>query len=241
MKFAIAKEHRDFFQKNGLIEFEDFLSEEQVSTVNRAIDRVLTERLKVTPQRLKLLSSECVFSQGRDLWRSNEELKKIVCQPKFAEIASELIEKKPLRLGYDQLFPAHYQTKFSSKQQRIYAQFLEQTLSLESISGVSGVLCGLMICLGEKGELFSQEQFSIEGIDIYSRQAGHAIYFNPNALVNWRNFYAHSAYRYFLIVYTQNHSHYQLQVSDPHTHFLKQLGYVFNDKLNDRLHPIVYR
>jgi hypothetical protein len=240
MKFAIAKEHRDFFQKHGLVEFEEFLSQEQLMIMNQAIDQVLAERLKVPSPRLSLLSSEQLFLQGRDLWRANDNLKKNVCQPRFAEIASELIEKKPLRLGYDQFFPARYQSRFSPEQQRVYTQFIEQSVSLESISCMSGILCGLMLCLGEE-KAVSEAEFCGEGINVYPSKPGHAIYFNPQILVNWQHLYRHSPFRYFLIVYTQATSHYQLVVNDPHTHFLKHLGYIFNDKLNDRLHPIVYR
>lgn len=242
MKFAIAKEHRDFFQKQGIIEFEDFLSSDQLKLFNQAVDQALAERLSMPVERLKLLPSESFFAQGRDLSRANEVLRKYVCQARFAEIASELIEKKPLRLGYDQLFPARYQAKFGPEQkQKVYTQFIEQTTDLETISCLQGVVCGLMLCLGTTGQSIPEESVPVEGIDIYPRQPGHAIYFNPKTAINLHNLYAHPGQRFYLIVYTQATAHYQLQTHDPHTHTLKHLGYVFNDKLNDKLHPIVYR
>ena len=78
-----------------------------------AVDQVLSERLKTSQAQLRFISPEMLFLQGRDLWRSSPSLHKLAAQVRFAEIASELIEKKPLRLGYDQLIPApaHMQSR----------------------------------------------------------------------------------------------------------------------------------
>lgn len=240
MKFATAKEHRDFFQKHGWIEFEGLISDEQLVLVNQAIDQVLAERLNVSSDRLRLLASENFFLEGRDLWRSNQTLRKLVTQARFAEIASELIEKRPLRLGYDQFFPARIKTQFSQLTHQVYSHFLEQTAHLEDISCLQGVVCGLILALGGKSDVASEEGPS-DGIDIFPSQPGRVIVFKSNALVNWNNLYVHEGQRFYLIVYTQAFAYYQLQSRDPHTHALKRLGYIFNDKLNDKLHPIVYR
>ncbi|WP_068469058.1 hypothetical protein [Candidatus Protochlamydia phocaeensis] len=242
MKFAIAKEHKNFFQKQGMIEFEGFISSDQLALFNQAIDQALESRMDIPAERLRLQSSENLFLQGRDLWRANESLRKLVCQPRLAEIASELIEKKPLRLGYDQLFPARYQEKFSpSPQQRTYAQFLAQTTNLETISSLQGVACGLMLCLGAAGNTVRESEPALEGLDIFPSSPGQAIFFQPQAMANLEFLYAHPGHRFYLIVYAQASAYYQLQPQDPHTHALKHLGYVFNDKLNDKLNPIVYR
>ncbi len=241
MKFATAKEHRDFFQKQGWIEFEGFISNDQLALTNQAIDQVLSERLNVSLDRLRLLPSEQFYVQGRDLWRSNPTLRKFVTQMRFAEIAADLIEKKPLRLGYDQLFPARQQhTQFSKATPQVYSCFLEQTASLESVSCLKGVICGLVLALSSKQEE-SADQVSSEGIDVFPSQPGNAIFFQPSVPVKWNNLYAHLGQRFYLVVYTQASAHYQSQPQDPHTHALKRLGYVFNDKLGDKLHPIVYR
>lgn len=46
---------------------------------------------------------------------------------------------------------------------------------------------------------------------------------------------------YFLIGYGDKHSQYLYEIRDPNAHFLKSLGYVFGDRLNDNLHPILLR
>lgn len=239
MKFATAKEHRDFFQKNGWIEFDEFLSADQLDLTNSAIDRVLAERLNKTPAELRFASSEDLYLQGRDVWRMNPQLRKLVTQTRFAEIASDLIEKKPLRLGYDQLLPTRNKDQKMDDSKHVYATFLEQTANLEAVSCLRDVSCGLVLSLGASQEGVSE--LASEGIDIFPRKAGNVIFFRPDAPVKWDNLYTHQGERYYLIVYTQATAHYILQPHDPHTHALKRLGYIFNDRLKDNLHPIVYR
>ena len=248
MKFATAKEHRDFFQKNGWIEFEDFISNEQLILINQSINQVLSDRLKVTPQRLRTISSENIYMQGRDLWRSNSPLQKFISQPRFGEIVSELVEKKVFRLGYDQLLPARYQVQFSESTSKIYTKFLEQSLTLEAVSCLQGVTCGIMFALGEIENQESTNEMpasgsgdNSEGINVFPSKPGRVIFFQPNVNINWHELYSNPGQSFYLIVYTQATAHYQLQPQDPHTHDLKRLGYIFNDKLSDKLHPIVYR
>jgi hypothetical protein len=237
MKFATTKEHRDFFQKQGWIEFEGLVPNDQLDAVNQAIDQTLAERLNTSPDNIGFSSSEKLYLQGRDLWRSHPVLHKFVTQPRFAEIAVELIEKKPLRLGYDQLFPSCYHPLFEISS--AYSQFLKQIASLEAVSCLQGVACGLVFALSEKASILPERQ--ADGVDIFPNQAGHAIFFRPNVPVNWANVYSHFNQRFYLIVYTFASAYYQLQPHDPHTHALKRLGYIFNDRLSDKLNPIVYR
>lgn len=240
MKFSTAKEHRDFFHKQGWIEFEGFISPDQLPAIHQALDQVLAERLNVSPERLRLLTSEQFFLQGRDVWRSHPTLQKLVTRSLFAEIASELIEKKPLRLGYDQFFPSRHASPYSAKTSQVYSHFLEQNTSLEDVSCLKGVIGGLILALGGKQEVPVEENLQ-EGINVFPRQPGSVIFFKPDIPIPWKNLYAHAGQSFYLIVYTQAYAYYQLQPQDPHTHALKRLGYVFNDKLNDKLHPIVYR
>jgi hypothetical protein len=236
MKIAIAKEHRDFFQQKGWIEFENFLSPETVAQFNQHIDQVLSERLE--NQKLTHARSDELFMKGRDLWRSSSDLRKLTCQPRFAEIASELMEKKPVRLGYDQLFPARHTSSYSQTGQ-VYTKFLQLTAALDDISCIRGLLCGLMICLS--APLKNAESTPLEEIDIFPSAVGNAVFFQPHIPVDLSQLKEHPDQRYYLIVYTENQAQYYLQPQDPHTHVLKHLGYGFNDKLFDKLNPIVYR
>lgn len=244
MKFSTDKEHRDFFQKHGWIEFEDMLSADQCHTVKDEIDRVLAERLKIRPQEVSYLPAEKLYMQGRDLWRASAILQKFAMNLRFVEIAVELVEKRMLRFGYDQFFLEPNQNGSSEEPSQSYTRFLKEPLSLQACSYVHGVSCGLMVSLERKEnhEISEEEEtISSEGMDIFPSKPGHVIYFQPNIPINWKNFYRHVGQSFYLIVYANNNAYYQLEPQDPHTHMLKRLGYVFNDKLNDRLHPIIFR
>lgn len=244
MKFAIAKEHKDFFYKHGWIEFENFVSPEQLLLINAAVDQALADRLKIPLHKLPLHPSETFFLHGRDLSRSIAELRSFVLQARFSEIASELLEKKPLRLGYDQLFPARFNYpdfSINQKSKKPYQSFIEQAATIEEVSSLEGVLGGLMICLKKESKQNSHTKFEPNGIDIFPKLPGQVIFFGPSTLINWNNLYSHEGHRFYLIVYAQLTTLYQLKSRDSHAHYLKQLGYIINEKLTDKLNPIVYR
>lgn len=238
MKFAIAKEHRDFFQKKGWVEFENFLTSLQVKTLNQAIDHVLALSLKIKEHELRKASPQDCFLKGHDLWRKDKTIQKIAHSPHFAEIGSELIQKKPLRLAYDQLLPYQEENQeIFSKSSCSYNKFLNQVNSLETVSCIRGMACGLIIALKD-GE---NVQKQTDGIDIFPQRSGQAIFFQVSALVNWNYLFHHVGQSFYLITYAYNSAYYQLNIQDPHTHALKHLGYVFNDKLLDKLNPVIFR
>lgn len=243
MKFSTAKEHRDFFQKHGWIEFEEFLSYQQLAELNQAINKEMAKRTGDLEEKVPFLSSEKVFLQGRDLWRGNDFIKKFVVQPRLAEVVEELIEKKPLRLGCDQLFPPCQEALFPQESSQIYSKFLKQTETLQAVSCYQGIACGMMIALNEeenKGDE-GERDISLEGANLFPSKPGNVLLFQPNIPLNWSYLFHYPKRRYLLIIYTLANAYYKLEPSDPHTHLLKRLGYVFNDKLSDKLNPIVFR
>lgn len=244
MKFATSKEQRDFFQKNGWIEFEEMLSNDQLALMNQALDQVIAARLNVAPEKLGALAAEKIYLQGHDVWRSHPFLQKIATQTRLAEIGAGLIEKKILRLGYDQFFLGPPKKSHVLDNRSLFYQFLEKTTSLETVSCLQGVTCGLVFALGGNENVFPEEKpssFETHGMEIFPSQAGHAIFFQSHLPIHWSRLFELQGQRFYLIVYTNPTAHYQLQPEDPHTHALKRLGYIINDKLNDKLNPIVYR
>jgi hypothetical protein len=229
MKISIAKEHKDFFEKEGWIEFEELLTSSQLNQFNQAIDFALKAKLNTTPEKIKRMTQEELYAAGRDLSRHEETLRKLVTQPKLAEIASSLVGIRPLRLGYDQLLPPFIPSLFQDLTPQTYEKYIDNASTLEGTSCVKEVAVGLIICLGpddDEENLFNK---------------GSIIFFNPQAPLDLVRLKSHPDQRYLLIVYTESLANYILQVDDPHTHDLKNLGYVFNDKLRDKTHPIVYR
>lgn len=77
MRFSTSFEQRDFFSKNGQIEFEGLISLKECALLKKQ-------------------------TAGRDLWRKNAEIKKISLRPQLGEVATVLAQKKNIRIAYDQ-------------------------------------------------------------------------------------------------------------------------------------------
>lgn len=249
MKFSVASEHRQYFQKHLSIEFEGLLTQEQLTTLQTACGATLATRLETRPGRLKDKSADQIFSAGRDLWRSDDQIKKAVTQRLLAEIASELIERKPLRLGYDQFFPFPVQMQNFVSTESPFTDFLQQQPTIKEISCINNILCGLVLCLsGAKGKeildvapMNESPTLLIPPVNIFPKIAGHGVFFHPDARLDLYQLLERPSQDYLMIIYTQARSQYTLQESDLNTHALKRLGYVFGDRLSDKLNPIVYR
>lgn len=245
MRFAITGDHRSFFQKHQAIELEGLCSEEQLKVLASSCDTAIAQKLNLKFRNLIDQIPETMFANGRDLWRSNENLKKFVTQASLASVAAEITEQRLMRLGYVQLFPAI--SKGFDEQENPYSAFLKSQQSLEQVSCLQGVQCGLMLCLsGESLEVSSQNtNFDVSGfptnINIFSGKPGNGFLFSPQVTVDWKQLYNHLKQRYLLIVYTQATSVYVYKESDPQGNVMKQCGYCLGDKLSDKWNPIVHR
>lgn len=231
MKFALAKEHRDFFEKNGWIEFEDFLSPHAMSQLNTGIEQALEARSLAS-----IHESNALFLNGRDLWRDNEQLRKSISHPNFGKIAAELFDRHPLRLAYHQYLPPYHPPRFLAKNDNAYANFLTGTASLEEISGIQGIICGVLICLSQPSPL----QESAQG-DLFPKREGNIVYLAPQTLLDRSFISKRPGSSFYLMTYCTSTSFYISQPQDPLNHYLKSLGYNYNDALKERLHPILYR
>jgi hypothetical protein len=242
MKFTTSKEHRDFFQKNGWIEFEDLVLPDQLSLVNETIQEALRQRLHLSSvHSLQKASPEKLFAHGRDLWRDNSFLQKWISQTQFGEIAAELMMKKPLRLGYDQFLPQSQEKSLSPQKETlspIYSTFLQKNLSLQEVSCLSEVACAVVVALNSSENL----QKEANSNDAFPHKKGNIVFLQPSSSIDWSALPKyHEEQDLYMFVYTFSYSNYLLQPQDPHTHQLKRLGYIFNDKLSNKLHPIILR
>lgn len=234
MKFTVDSNHLDYFKKNNAIEFDAVLTEKQLANLREHTKRVLAFRLegeKMTPENL--------FKAGRDLFRADAGIRNIVTQKHLAEIAFELTQQKPLRLGYDQFYPSFPpMPSFINQNQNPYFQFLSSQPTLLEMSSIQGIQCGLMICLRAEEEKQNEQDASL----IFSNKPGNAVFFNPSAIVNFdRLTSATGESSYLLIVYVHAVSVYVLNTMDLNTHNLKTYGYSLGDRLSDKLNPVVLR
>lgn len=249
MKFAVAKEHRDFFHKNFRIEFNHLFSIEQCNQLMIERSMILSERLNVSKTKLKHVSANDQFMAGFDLWRGNASLKKIILQKKLAEIAAELLEARALRIGYDQLIPPLSAAALLTPDDP-YRTWLSKKLTLQEISSIQGLMAGLIICIQApqvmddtvNSETISKtkavgSQIAIPSL--FTTSLGNGVYFSPNVPLDFSDLAARKDYTYLLITYTKGTSVYYKNDNDPHTNFFRELGYNFGDRLSDRYHTLV--
>lgn len=230
MKFAVAREHREFFEKNQVIEFEELIQEEQLKELKKAIQDAVKSRFH--GKRGIQLSPEQLYMAGRDLWRVSPVVKSIITHRRLAEIAAELSDQRILRLGYDQLLPG-LSGQSQQSHEESYAKLLLEPHRLTEISCVQGIACGLILCLQAP-----ESSADSEGLPL---QSGSGVFVSPQALIDFPALSRLDGALYLLIVYTQATAVYVPCKADPHVHDLKEIGYVFGDKLLDKRNPIIFR
>lgn len=240
MRSITAKEHRDYFQKNGSIHFTGLVSEHQHDNIRSWIEEALCQKLGVEKRKLLQYPFVDQFKAGRDISRENQNLRQFVTQAKFAEIASELIERKPLRLAYDQFFPAYHPSLLDNESSSSIFNFFRQTTPLETISSVEGICSGFILAFNQSENRPAHNVVS-EEIDIFSLDKNQILFFDTSKPINFNRFFDHINQAFYMVVYSKQLSYYRLNEKDPNTHVLKHTGYIYNDQLNDKLNPIVYR
>jgi len=233
MNFTVIREHREFFRKHHWLECAEVISATDQAKLAEGIPLILAERAEVKSSPSKAFDKNG-FAIGHDLWRGRANLKKILLNRSLAGIAGELVEQKPLRFGYDTLFPA----VTAYPLENYYESFLQTTPTLEEMSCIQGVLCGAMICISGNREIKEEDQ-EIEP-QIFSRTPGNAVFFAPDWPLPLKEIYQNPGFTYLLIVYVKNNAVYLSQQGDPHVNEFKRLGYSFGDRLNEPFHPIVY-
>lgn len=216
MKITIDLAHQKYFKANGYIQFEEVFNSEQTRAINLEVNQVLAKR---GDPNHSAPTAQAFFQKGRDVWRSSDHLNKHLNHRNLAGIASELVDYKPLRLGYDQylLPPLPYPTEHS----------------LEQISCIQGIMCGVLICLVNAETVIPNE--------IFPTKAGDATFFDANYDFPWDQMAALKDEAFLLIAYTGERALYVHQENDLHKYSLKEFGYNFGDRLTDQWHPIVYR
>ncbi len=128
MKFAIAPEHRRFFEQNGAIELEELLPSDKLETLR-------SETASIDPV------------NGRDLWRKNQNARSIVTSRAFAELIWQFCDFRPVLLGFDQVFGPSIDLNCQT--------FLQNAHSLEEFCHLQGVKASLLLCLWGEDSLDS--------------------------------------------------------------------------------------
>lgn len=241
MKFVITAEHRHFFEQKNAIEFEGLLDSDQLKLFLNALNTTLSERLHINPRNLQKQTPQAQFMAGHDLWRANDALKKIIAHTRLAEIAAQLTGQRVLRLGYDQFLPSLGNSVYQIEGS--YSEIINSQSSLEEISSLQGITCGLMLCLetdSEEAELATPVD-SDSKIQVFSNKSGNGIFFSPVKPIDFTPLKTPKGKSFLLIAYTISTAVYIYRRTDPLGPAWQSVGYSLGDRLVDKWNPIVYR
>ncbi|MBT3394180.1 MAG: hypothetical protein HN411_03610 [Waddliaceae bacterium] len=212
MKHDIVTEQRDFFYNKGYIEFEGIITTTQADDIRAAVAETLEQR-RDGEERYRN-SSYCA---GRDLWRDNESIKKIVKSKKIAEIVVLLTNKKTIRLAYDQNVTAK-------------TPLVAEGASLTELSALQGVIAGAMLCL--------KPDTTEEAPEYFPKEKGSAVLFRDDFIMTEKPA-GNGIYHY--IVYCEETTVYIYNENDENCHTLRALGYDYGDALRNEYHPLLLR
>jgi hypothetical protein len=227
MRFVTASEHRQFFIKRRFVEFENLISSQEAAEIKKDAESLLAARLKMKASGLQHKSPLELFLAGRDLWRHSPLIKKIITKPKIGAISSDIFEKTPLRLAYDQLY-------FSTTTQ---GKIFEKPCSLQQTSCLKNITGGLILRLSDDPMPLPET----EDFCPFPQKIGSGIFLSPEIQLSFDPFFCVPHHSLLLIVYCGDKTVYTLDKKDPFTHALKRQGYVFGDRITSTTHPIVYR
>jgi hypothetical protein len=238
MKYAITSDQRRYFEQQGSVELEELLTSKQLHSLREGIATALQVRLERPTADTQYLNPQQLVRAGHDLWRADERVKKITASHSLAHIAAELTSERILRVGYDQLLLSQRVSTESGPLHSKYTpiQLYTETTTLEASSSINGLIAGLIICL--EGSFSPEEALNNS---VFPCEPGSGSYISPTTEINFLELNLRKGQRFLLIAYSNRNSQYILNDNDPFTHSLKNLGYVFGDRLNDSDNPIVSR
>lgn len=212
MKFSISLDQRFFLNQKGYIPFYALLSNQELKTLNDALQ-------SKNP------------AGNHDLWRENDSIKQIVFSRRLVNLVYELTNTKPLRIAFDHYLPEKSKSKLDAEKKTSVEEFFENSTPLQERMSINPLVGMFLLILNTDGEI--NEETTVT--------AGGGYFILPTTTFSIDELSLTPNQRLFLIGYGDSHSQYLYEIRDPDVHFLKNLGYVFGDRLNDNLHPILFR
>jgi hypothetical protein len=213
MHWTVSTQHKDFFQENHNIIFDDLLNEESLIALKEDL-RHYIQKLGAT-----------AFAQaGKDICSNIASLNKFCFNKQWAKIFGELSMQKNIRFGFTQIFYPHNNSKLNS-----FKESKEpKPQTLQEVSSIQGVLGGVLIPLQES----SHEELV---------KPGSALFFDKDYLLPFDLFSKDSEGAFIMIVYCEKNSVYIHNPNDEQTIFFRTFGYNFGDRLVDKINPLVYQ
>ena len=205
MRIQIAGEQVSYFERFGYVELQALLTNAEVGLLQSALARSRADQGLRDPS---------------DVAISSVEARRVICSKKLGEAAFSFVRKKPLRYGFDRLWPS----------------FPPEGSHIDTLSSVSPTMIAVVIALETSQPAVSPAPVPFV-LTSLPNEPGNALFISSKTALRL----ASASTQYLVIGYSSGKPLYYFQSQDPHTHSLKQYGYVFGDALKETTHPVVYR
>lgn len=100
--YALTTDQIAFYQKNKFIKLKHVLSEELLKYFNQEISRIV---ISMSKDHIPIDQRDTygkAFLQLMNLWVDNHEIRPLICSARIAQIATELLQVKGVRMYHDQ-------------------------------------------------------------------------------------------------------------------------------------------
>jgi hypothetical protein len=225
MRFSLPDSYFEFFLRNQILEIENLMTLQDVETLCKKHEELLLKHMNQKP--LNLASNLELWKAGKDLWKEDPEVKKVLFRLQLGEISHILFKQRPIRLACTQaLFTG-------DKQDSLFSE----TENLQNISSIGPLLGGVLLCLDTPVE---QEALALLP-DLKTLAKGRAFFFSGEYQIPFAELFQQKRLKMILLCFAPGKIRYKLEPKDPHTHELKKLGCGFGDSLPEELCPYLYR
>lgn len=226
MRFSLPDSYFDFLLKHQILEVESLMTLQESENLCEKTEALLLSRLHQKP--LCLASNLELWKAGKNLWKEDSEIKRILFHLQLGEISHFLFKKRPIRLAYTQTFFTE------NKQDSVFSA----PELLESISCVGPLLGGVLLCLRSSD---NQETNTPLIPDLKTTKTGRAFFFSEKYPLPFPELFQQKGLRMILLAFAPEKIRYKLEPKDIHTHDFKKVGYGFGDLVKEDLCPYLYR
>jgi hypothetical protein len=267
MRYAIALDYRKFFNETGLFLVEELFPEPLCAQILASAKLVVKKRVPSAMDNRRIgdklgRKEEMNIRLSRDIWRDDLSLRRILLQPQFCQLVQDLFGISKTKLAFDHLFSADdflSDGKERSVQSNLACSFAEG-------SSIQGVIGGMIICLSapkvannlvelnqsrESADPITADEnrkLVIERDDegrpihqfVLPQKVGSALYFKSSLPVDIEAQVTQAGGNYLLVAYGFDPLIYIHNSKDVANHYLKELGYVFGDRLKESTHPLLH-
>jgi hypothetical protein len=205
MPFVISREMSKSFDKEGILLVDGFLPEVPFDVLKKIVEKQVANSPKDFDSRYK---------NGRDVFRTHEEVKKTVLKKDYQKVICELCNATKLFFAFDQIWDS-----------RVSRSNFEKS-PLQEIMSISPLTLGALLCLEGESEH-----------PLFPKKPNELFLFDPVIPMDWSDI--PEGQLFFLFGFADMGAIYKENLKDPNTYNIKRLHYQPNQPIKAKTHPII--